>query len=166
MRRRRNGSTMLEAALWLPILFGILMGTVELARVSYTYYTLHKILYTLARYVGTQSGINFCDSTDATLVAAKQLALRGSPDDSAPALLPGLEAGQIEVRLERLNAETGALEQCDCSATGCDRSVGGLSPEWIVVSLPDGYPIQLSIPKLTLDAIALRPVIRVPHGGA
>jgi hypothetical protein len=115
--------------------------------------------------VGTQSGINYCDNTDTALVAAKQLALRGSPEDGAPALLPNLEAEQIEVRIERRNVETGALERCECTATGCDRSAGGLSPEWIVVSLPDGYPIQLTIPKLTLDPIQLRPVIRIPHGG-
>jgi len=68
---------------------------VEMARVSYPYSTLHKMLYTVARYVGTQSGINYCDNTDTALVAAKQLALRGSPDDGAPALLPNLEAEQM-----------------------------------------------------------------------
>ena len=58
---RRRSSNLLEAGMWLPIMVLLLYGTVELARVSYTYYTLHKMLYTLARLVGTQQGVNFCE---------------------------------------------------------------------------------------------------------
>lgn len=152
--------------MWLPILFAMVFGMVELARVSYTYYTLHKILYSLARYLGTQHGVNFCDDTDETLAAAKELALRGSPDDSADRIVANLEPDMIEVRIERLNAETGELEQCECSATGCDPASGGVAPGWLVVSLPEGYPVRLAIPQLTLDPIPLRPVVRVPYGGS
>ena len=55
---------MLETAMYLPILVALLTGIIELARVSYTYYTLHKILYAVGRYVGTQQGVNFCDGTE------------------------------------------------------------------------------------------------------
>jgi hypothetical protein len=162
---KRRGSTLVEAAMWLPVLIAMLFGMIELARVTYTYYTVHKILYSLARYVGTQSGINLCDGTDANLVAAKNLALRGSPDEAAEPILADLDPDSIQIRLERRNAETGELDECECTDSGCDAATGGVAPQWIVVSLTGGYPVQLAIPRLTLDPIPLRPVVRVPYGG-
>ncbi|MBL0159644.1 MAG: pilus assembly protein [Bryobacterales bacterium] len=53
-RRGQGGGVLLETALWMPFLILLLMGTVELSRVTYTYYTLKKILYTVARTAGTQ----------------------------------------------------------------------------------------------------------------
>jgi hypothetical protein len=164
-RGARRASTLVEAAMWLPILIAMLFGMVELARVTYTYYTLQKVLYSLARTVGAQQGINFCDDAGATLTAAKNLALRGSPDEAAEPILPGLDPDTIQIRLERRNAETGELDECECTANGCDTAAGGVSPQWIVVSLSGGYPIQLAIPRLTLDPIPLRPAVRVPYGG-
>src|SRR5690349_17905832 len=61
---RRRGSIALETALYLPILFLLLFGTVELAKITYTYYTLQKIMASVARYAGTQQGVNFCDAGD------------------------------------------------------------------------------------------------------
>jgi hypothetical protein len=164
-RWRRRASTLLEAAMWMPVLVALLVGMIELARVSYTYYTVQKVLYSLARYLGTQHGVNYCDPANEAMAAAKEFALRGGADESAGRIVPNLEPDMIEVRIERRNSETGELEQCECSATGCDAGAGGLSPEWLVVSLPDGYPMQLAIPGLTPDPIPLRPVIRVPYGG-
>ena len=51
--------------MFVPLLVLLLMGMTELARLTYTYYTLHKILYNLARYVGTQQGVDFCGGSDA-----------------------------------------------------------------------------------------------------
>ncbi|MBI4873204.1 MAG: pilus assembly protein, partial [Acidobacteria bacterium] len=102
MRRRASrGSTILETAMYLPMLFILLVGMVEIARVTYTYHTLQKMLYTVARYVGTQQAVNFCDTTDASLAAAKNLALTGSTDGTADPLVPNLTIDQIDVRLER-----------------------------------------------------------------
>jgi hypothetical protein len=164
-RRQRQASTLIEAAMWLPILVAMLVGMVELARVSYTYYTVHKILYSLARSLATQQGVNFCDNADATLVAAKNLALRGSPDEAAEPILADLDPDSIQIRIERRNAETGELEQCECSGTGCDLASGGISPQWLVISLTEGYPIRLAIPRISQEQIPLRPVVRVPYGG-
>lgn len=165
MRLGRRGSTLLESAMWVPIMVMFLVGMVELARVSYTYYTLHKLLYTIARLAGTQQGINFCDSSDAAIQSAKEFALRGGVDDNDQAILPGLEADQIQIRIERFNPDSEELEECQCSEAGCDASVGGTAPEFLVVSIPDGYPIRFAFPGLTLDPIPLRPQIRIPHGG-
>ncbi len=75
---RRRGSAALETVMVLPFLLVLLLGTVEIAKITYTYYTLHKMLYSLARYLGTQQGTNFCDPSDPNIVAAKNFALTGT----------------------------------------------------------------------------------------
>ena len=49
--------------------------------------------------------------------------------------------------------------------TGCDTANGGGSPDFVVVSIPNGYEVNPRIPFLTLDPILLRPMVRVPYGG-
>ncbi len=165
MRQRgRSGSTMLEAAMYVPLLLLLLLGMIEMGRVAYTYHTLHKTLFTLARYVGTQQGVDFCAEDDPTLTAALNYALTGALDDSAEPYLTGLTADMIQVRIERVD-DQGERAECECSVEGCSLADGGLSPDYIVVSIPDGYPIRLNIPSLLLDPIPLKPVVRVPFGG-
>ncbi len=164
-RRAQRGNTVVETALFLPLLFLFLMGMVELGRITYIYFTLHKMLYTVARYVGTQQGVNFCNESDATVAAAKNLALTGTEDASTGPILANLTPDLVQVRIERYNAGTGQLDTCDCSATGCDVSTGGQAPDYLVVTVPDGYQVQLRIPYLTLSPIPLKPQIRVPYGG-
>ena len=73
MRRRRGGSV-IEAALFIPIVVTLLVGMVQIGKITYVYYTLRKTMYTLARFVAVQQGVNFCDTADASLVAAKNFA--------------------------------------------------------------------------------------------
>ena len=152
--------------MWLPSLLVLLVGMVEVARLTYTYYTLHKTIYTLGRYLAGQQGVNYCDSADATVQAAKEYVLRGSPDESQERIVVGLEPDMIQIRVERVNSDTGDLEECECSSTGCDLGQGGVSPQYLVVSIPEGYGMRLGIPGLNLDPILLRPVVRLPFGGA
>ncbi|MEZ5352056.1 MAG: pilus assembly protein [Bryobacteraceae bacterium] len=162
----RRASAILETALWVPLLVSLLFATVELARVSYTYYTLHKILYTVASYLSTQPGVNFCDDADATIDAAKNLALFGGIDaDANQPIIQGLAADQITVRVERFDAESDSLAECECSETGCDINTGGIAPNYIVVAIPDGFQIRLALPGINNDPIPLRPRIRMPYGG-
>lgn len=157
---------MVETALWVPILVALLFGTVELARVSYTYFTLHKMLYTVASYLSTQPNVNFCDESDPTIEAAKNLALFGGIEaDANQPIIQGLAADQIIVRVERADAENGTLAECECSETGCDIAAGGLAPNYIVVSIPDGFPVRLALPGINNDPIPLRPRIRLPYQG-
>lgn len=159
---RRRGSSLIETALFLPLMVSLLYGMVELARVSYTYFTLHKILYTLARDIGTQSQIDFC-AGDLTFDSAKNFALRGGIEDGAESIIPGLAADQIAVAFERRDAISGEVSGYapDCGATS-----SGPGPDYILISIPDGYRIRLSFPGLPLDPIPLRPQVRVPFGGA
>ncbi|MBI4908594.1 MAG: pilus assembly protein [Acidobacteria bacterium] len=162
---RRRGSIMLETVLFMPILLLLLLGSIELARVTYTYFTLQKTLYAIARYVGTQRGVNFCDDTDATVALAKNYILTGTADGTGSPVVTNLTADQIQVRIERYSADAGSIGECDCASSGCDITNGGQSPDYIVVSIPDGYSIRLAIPQLPLDPILLRPHVRVPFQG-
>lgn len=163
----RRGGTLLETALWIPILVMVMMGTAEFGRLVYTYHQIHKILEGLARTVGATEGINFCDPSDATLVSLKQMALTGTADGSATALVNGLTVDQVEVRPERYLRSSDTLVQCDCAATatGCDAAGGATPPDFIAVSVPEGYPMRLNLPRLALDPILLRPAVRVPFTG-
>ena len=151
--------------MYTPFLLALLVGMIELGRLTYTYYALQKILYTFARYVGTQQGVNFCNDSDATVTAAKNFAITGTIDATASPIVTNLTPEMLQVRVERFNAVTGDLGQCDCSAAGCDAGSGGLSPDFIVASIPDGYSFTPLFFGLRVDPVLLRPQIRVPYGG-
>lgn len=160
-RRRHGGGVLLETALWLPVLLLCLLGTLEFARLTYTYHTLKKILYDLARYASTQQGLNFCDSADATVALAKAMAITGTPDGSGSPQVPNLTVEQISLRIERYSASEATLVECSCeaSSSGCDSAAGAPPPDYLVATLPEGYPVTLRVPGLAATPINQRP----PH---
>ncbi|MEP7363307.1 MAG: TadE/TadG family type IV pilus assembly protein [Acidobacteriota bacterium] len=164
-RRRRSGSSLLETALWVPFLVMLFVGTVEMARVSYTYYAVQKALYAVGRMVGTSVSADLCTDDDAIVTEAKNFAVRGGLEESSTPPVQGLQADQIQLSLERISPDDGSLIECDCSSSGCDTANGGVAPDYVVVSLTDGFPIQIRIPFLNVDPIPLRPRVRVPYGG-
>jgi Flp pilus assembly protein TadG len=161
---RRNGNSLLETVLLLPILAMLLFGMVEFARITWTYYTLQKILYTVARYAATQTGVNFCDDADPIVTDAKNLATRGVGDAAGDLVLANLTPDLIQVRRERIDAQNPSLAECECSATGCDNSQAARGPDFIVVNVPDGYSVRTNIPFVPSETFLLRPVVRVPYG--
>ncbi len=163
--RTRRGNAMLEMAMWVPLLVLLLMGMTELARLTYVYYTLQKTMYTIARYVGTQQGVNFCASTDTVVAAAKNFAIGGSTDSATNTIVANLTADMIQVRVERYSSDSQEIGECDCSVAGCDSGSGGRAPDFIVVSIPDGYSIRPIIPYLSTEPILFKPRVRVPFGG-
>ena len=165
MRRHQSGAVLLETVMFTPVLLALLVGMISLARITYTYAALEKIMYNLARYVGTQQGVNFCNSGDATVQAAKNLAITGSSDGSGNPIVGGLTPDMIQLHVERYSPNTQSLGACDCSMNGCDTGNGGLPPDFIVADIPNGYPIQPLFFGLTVDPILLKPHVRVPLGG-
>jgi hypothetical protein len=163
--KRRRGSILVEAATLIPLMILLFMGLVEFARVGWVYFTAQKMLYTFARYIGTQQGVNLCDAGDLTIIQAKNLALTGTTDNSQDPILPGLTTESFQLRPERLEADSGEIVECDCSATGCDAGQGGRAPDFITARFPDGVSVVLRIPLLPTDPIILRPQVRVPYGG-
>jgi hypothetical protein len=160
--RKIRGQAMLETAMFVPILVLLLVGGIELGRITFTYFSLQKALYAAGRYLGTTPGVNFCDPADPGLIAARNFALSGSASNQSN--ISGLTGEQIQFRIERFNTEAQALEECACSIEGCDLASGGRGPDFVVVSIPDGYPIRLAIPFLSSNEILFRPRIRVPVG--
>jgi hypothetical protein len=163
--KNRKGGALIESVLMLPVLLSLLIGTVELARVFYTYTTLEKVMYDVARYIGTQQGVNFCNPGDPNITAAENYALTGSTDTSQDPVVPGLTPAMFQIAVERYDPAAQAMVPCDCSATGCDASQGGLPPDYIQVSLTDGYSVQPFFWGFTIDPFPLRPSVTVPYGG-
>jgi hypothetical protein len=162
--RRRSGNAILEAALMIPLLIYFFLGAVEFARVGYTYFTLQKMLYSFARFAATRPGINLCADDDAQLTQARTLALTGGIDSSAEPILPNLTAQSFQLRLERVEPTSGEIEECSCSAEGCDVAAGGRGPDFLAARLTEGYSLQIRIPFLPTDPVILRPQVRVPYG--
>jgi hypothetical protein len=161
----RRGSSLIEGALFIPFVILLLLGMMELGRITYTYYQLQKIMYAFARYAGTQQGINFCEPSSEVFNQAITLARTGTSDSGAESVVLGLQAADFRVRIERYNASTDALEECDCSSNGCDTAQGGGAPNFIAVDLVNGYSVVPRIPFIPQDPIILRPRVRVPFGG-
>jgi hypothetical protein len=162
---KERGGALIESVMMMPLLLSLLIGTVELARVFYTYYTLEKVMYDLARYLGTQQGVNFCDPADASITAAENYALTGSTLSAQDPVVPGLTPAMFQIAIERYDPASQAMIPCDCSATGCDASQGGLPPNYIQVSLTDGYSVRPFFWGFTIDPFPLRPTVLVPYGG-
>jgi hypothetical protein len=164
-RSNRRGGALLESVLLAPILLALLIGTVELARITYTYYMLQKMMFNLARYIGTQQGVNFCDGQDTSVQAAIDYALTGTTDSADNPIVAGLTPSMFQVGIERYDPLSQQLLVCDCSAAGCDTSQGGSPPGFIDVSLTNGYTVRPLFWGFTIDPFPLRPAVRVPYGG-
>jgi hypothetical protein len=169
IQRSRRGGAVLEAALFVPILVLLLVGMVQIAKVTYTYYSLRKALYTAARYVATQQGVDLCNASDPAIATAINLALTGNIGDASGVnpVLPALTADMITMSIERVDPTSGVPGACDCSISGCDTNAGGGEPDFVVASIPDGYSINPVIPGVALPTgpLLLRPTVRVPFGG-
>ena len=163
MMRARNGNFVLETALWTLLLTVLIAGMVQFGKITYVYYTLKKTVYAAARYLATQQGTNYCDQADVNIQAAIQFALTGATDGSGTPLIPNLTADMLLVTPECVDPSSGTPGPCDFS--GCDGDVGSPRPDYIVVSIPNGYLVQPRIPFLTLDPIPLKPMVVVPAGG-
>lgn len=164
-RRRESGGALIESAMFIPVLMLLFVGMLQLGQIAYNYYSVQKIVYNLARYLGTQQGVNFCDNGDPNIVGATNYAVTGTIDPNGTPIVGGLTPDMLSIRIERYNTTLQALIPCDCSAQGCDAAQGGLPPDFIVVSIPNGFPFTISIPGLATTTIYLKPQARVPYGG-
>ncbi len=164
-KNRRRGAAIFEAALFIPILFALFIGMEELARVTYTYYMIQKTLAGLARYLGTQQGVNFCNSGDPILTAAVNNALTGTLDGSGAPLIAGLTPDMVLVTPEQYDSVGQQMSTCACGAPGCDTSQGGTAPAYIVVSLASGYTVRPLFLGFNINPFPLLPSVTVPYGG-
>ena len=164
MRRGRNGSMAIEVAMWLPVLFLLIGGIIQFGKITYVYYTLQKTMTTIASYLAVQNGVNFCpDAGDPAITAAIQFALTGTTDGSGTPAIPTLTADMITVTTQCIDPVT--LTLGDCAVSGCSTPVGAQRPDFLTVSMPNGFIVQPRIPYLLVDPIPLRPKAVVAYGG-
>jgi hypothetical protein len=166
MRIGRRGNVIIETAMMIPIITLLLVGMGQIAKITYIYFTLKKTVYSVAAYLSTQQNVNYCDAGDPTVAAAISFGLTGTTDNTQPVFVNGLTPDMIQVVPLRYDPLAVAVGTCSCSVTGCDLSAGGTAPDYITVSIPNGYQVQLRIPLLpTMDPILLKPMVKVPYGG-
>ena len=165
MRRGRGGSMAIELAMWLPVMFLLIGGIIQFGKITYIYYSLQKTVNTIASYLAVQNGVNFCpDAGDPTITAAIQFALTGTTDGSGTPAITGLTADMITVTTQCIDPVT--LTLGDCVVSGCGTPVGAQRPDFITVSMPNGFIVQPRIPYILTDPIPLRPKAVAAYGGA
>lgn len=157
--RTRRGNAALEAALFIPVLVTLLVSMEQIGKLTYTYFTLKKMVYAAARYIGTQQGVNMCDASDPNIMAGINFALTGTTDGSGPAIVSNLTADMFQVDAESYDPQAETVGAYDCSLAGT------IAPDFVIVSIPEGYQVTPIIPFLTLTAIPLKPRVKVPYGG-
>jgi len=153
---------LMEAALWIPIMTLLIVGMIQVGKITYLYYSLKKAVYTAARYLSVQQGINFCDlAGDPNVAAAFQLAVTGTADGSGNPLISNFTIDMLQATAECVDAVSGVPGPCDTSA--CPTATA--RPDYILVSMPTGFQVQPRIPFITLLPIQLMPSVMVPFGG-
>lgn len=138
----------------IPLLVLLIVGTVQLGKVTYEYYTLKKIVWAAARQLSIQQGLNFCDlANDANAQTAINLALN---DATGTPILANLTT--LNVNVECADT-TGAMGPC----AGCPDA--NPRPGFLLVTIPDGYNVNVRIPFLNPIPITLNPYALAPFGG-
>jgi hypothetical protein len=148
-----------EAALFIPVLLLLIVGTVQFGKVTYTYFTLKKMVWAAGRQLAAQQGVNFCDpENDPKIAAAVDFALNDS--STGERIIPNVTGIQFAPQCATAD---GQLEACD---TGSCESLGiGPRPKFLLVSITDGYPMTIRIPFINPVDVTLAPTALVPVGG-
>jgi hypothetical protein len=153
MRRRTRGNMAIEAALFIPVLVLLIVGMVQLGKLTYVYHTVKKMVYAAARELSVQQGVNFCDlANDPAAQAALRFALN---DATGTPVIADLTPDMLQITTQCLNGP--------CDTGGCP--VISQRPDFVVVSIPNGYLVRVRLPFLDIEPIALRPSVMVPFGG-
>jgi Flp pilus assembly protein TadG len=154
MRRNRSGNMAIEAALLIPVMLLLIVGTVQIGKVTFQYYTLKKIVYAAGRQLSVQQGVNYCDlANDTVAQAAINLALN---DTSGTPILADLTTLNITPECGDAN---GVLTAC----TNCPDT--NPQPGYLLVTVPNGYNVTVRIPFISAIPITLNPYALVPFGG-
>jgi Flp pilus assembly protein TadG len=161
MKRGRSGNAVIETAMWMPILFLLIVGMIQFGKLTYLDHVLSKIVYNAARNLATGQNLNFCDPADPATVAAVTAAIN-DPATGEP-LITNLTADMLVVTTQCVDS-TGVIGSCD--VTGCQGVTGAQRPDFVTVAISGGYIFPLRIPYITLDPVVLRPSSTAPFGGS
>jgi hypothetical protein len=154
------GNAVLEFALWFPVLLLLVVGMIEFGRIEYLQYSLRKALYTVARTLSVQQGLNLCDADTLGTMVQNLIA---DPTTQQP-LISNLTADMILVSSVCLDSNGGPIA---CDISGCSGiAATPQRPAFLTVSIPAGYPVQLRIPYTQLSPTPLYPTVTVPFTGS
>ena len=144
-----------EAALLIPVLVLFIVGMVQFGKVTFIYFSLKKMVWAAGRHLAAQQGVNYCDVANDP---AAQAAINFAVND--------VTGAPIFERVTTLNvsaqcaAPDGTLTACECGdETSRPR------PSQLLVTVPNGYDVQVRILFLNPVTITLQPYALVPFGG-
>jgi hypothetical protein len=162
--RKDRGQAAVELAFQIPLMLLFLFGCVHIARVFYLYHILQEALRGGAGLVARSVNVNYCNSEDATLAAARNFMVYGNLQGEGTPVIPGFAPDTIQILPERVVTGTTTVTSCPCTEEidSCDVSAGGRAPDFVVVNLKDGFPLQVPFPYVSLGTITLRVSVRMP----
>jgi len=146
----------------------ILAGGVQFGRVFYSYHTLQKAVRGGAALLARASNVNYCDAGDPAIVGAKNFIVYGNLQGLGTEIMPGL-TDLIQILPERQGAGSTSVTPCMCGSgdvDSCDVPQGGRAPDFVVVNLGSGYPLQLPFAYVSLGTVNLRVSVRMPVTGS
>ena len=161
MKRRRSGQATIEfALLYSAVILPLTFMAVFVSEMLWVWHSVVDFTRDGANYAATHCWMG--DGSNVT--AALQFGITGTADGSAAPLISNLTADMITVTTQCIDPVPLALG--DCSVSGCGTPAGGQRPDFITVSMPNGYIIQPRIPYILLDPIPLKPKAVMAYGGA
>lgn len=166
-RRTERGQAATELAFLIPLLMMILFGAFQVARVFYMYHTLQKALRGGAGMLARSANVNYCDTADAAMTDARNFIVFGNLQGDGTPVVQGLTPEMIQILPERTAPDSTAVSECLCTEEGnsCDVVSGGRPPDFVVVNLGSGFPVDVPFPYVTLGSINLQVSVRMPVTG-
>lgn len=166
-QRAQRGQAVAELAFQIPLMLVILFGAVQIGRVFYVYHTLQKALRGGAGLLARSVNVDYCNSEDTKHTDARNFIVFGNVQAEGVPVVQGLTPDMIQILPERVAAGTTGVTECSCvaDANSCDISSGGRAPDFVVVNLGAGFPLQVTFPYVNLGTINLRVSVRMPVTG-
>lgn len=166
-RRAEQGQAAVEMALFIPLLLVLWFSAFQLARLFYVYHTLHKALRGGAGLVARASNINYCNLADPVLTDIRNFVVFGNLQGAGDPVVRGLTPDLIQILPERTVTDSTVVTECLCTEEpdSCDIQAGGRPADFVVVSLGDGFPVEVPFPYVTLGTINLKVSVRMPVTG-
>jgi hypothetical protein len=115
------------------------------------------MVYAAGRQLAGQQGVNYCNADDQKIAAAIAFAVN---DPQGQSILTTPPTMQIEAHCSDGNGGT-----VPCDTGSCDALSISPRPQYIRVTIPDGYPMTIRVPALNPVEIRLSPSALVPAGG-
>ena len=169
--RSQRGQAVLELAFQIPLMMALLFGAVQIGRIFYTYHTLQKAIRGGAGLLARSVNVGYCPAdarvSDPIIVDAVNFAIYGNLQGLGTPVVPGLTPDMIQVVPERNTS--GTVTPCTCSdatdTNSCSTANGGRPPDFIVMNLPNGFPLSIPFPFINIGTINLRVSVRMPVTG-